>query len=215
MRLINGRTAEEYGGKLSRPSKMDVAGWSIPATRCRIGSALARQEGTTCSGCYALKGNFRRGAVKRIMEENYRKLMDPRAHWTQAMAALIRWTGEDRFRIFVSGDLQGENHLLNLIQIAEAVPGTKIWMPTREIATVQAVQRQLIWEGLEWPENLVARISGTMIDGPPPKRFRFTSTVVSEETPDTCPSSVKGGSCEDNGCTRCWTQEGDIPYLKH
>src|SRR4051812_32568264 len=46
---MNKKRAEELGGRLSYPSKMDVAAWGIPATRCRIGSLLAKVEGSTCS----------------------------------------------------------------------------------------------------------------------------------------------------------------------
>lgn len=51
IRTMNRKLAEEIGGKLSYPAKMDVASWGIPATRCRIGSALARVENSTCNDC--------------------------------------------------------------------------------------------------------------------------------------------------------------------
>ena len=35
IRAMNKRRAEELGGRLSYPSKMDCASWGIPATRCR------------------------------------------------------------------------------------------------------------------------------------------------------------------------------------
>lgn len=49
IRTMNRKRAEELGGRLSYPSKMDVAAWGIPATRCKIGSVLAQRPNTTCS----------------------------------------------------------------------------------------------------------------------------------------------------------------------
>ncbi len=213
IRTMNRKRAEEIGGRLSYPSKMDVASWGIPATRCRIGSVLARQEGTTCGDCYALKGSFRFKGVRDVLEGNYERLFNPL--WTPAMAAQWRWLGEDRARLFLAGDIQGVNHLLNIIRMCNAVPGTVFWMPSREVATILTVKRMLVETCLEWPTNLIDRVSASLVDGPPPRGFVYTSTVVTKATPDTCPSSIRGGSCADNGCTRCWHEEGDVPYLKH
>lgn len=203
---MNCLNAVEIGGKLSRPSKMDVASWGIPATRCRIGSLLAQQEGTTCNDCYALKGTFWFGNVKRMLENNYKKMFN--TFWTPAIAAQIHWLGEERFRWFMSGDLQGIPHLRNIIQICLATPEVCHWLPTRERETVLACREEI-------PKNLTIRASATRIDGPPPAWWNFTSTVVTVADAETCPSSVKGGSCADNACTRCWEQEGDIAYLAH
>src|SRR4051794_23258430 len=108
---MSGRQAEELGGKLSYPSKMDCPAWAISAFRCRIGSVLAQKENSTCRNCYALKGTFRFKNVNAVLEENYRKLWN--TAWTPAMVALIRWHATDRFRWFLAGDLQGKSHLLN------------------------------------------------------------------------------------------------------
>ena len=71
---MNKKRAEEIGGNLSYPAKMDVASWGIPATRCRIGALLTKVENSTCSECYAMKGTFRFKNVHDALEENYRKL---------------------------------------------------------------------------------------------------------------------------------------------
>ncbi len=47
--LLRGRLAERITGGLSYPSKMDCPAWGISATRCRIGSVLARQANSVCS----------------------------------------------------------------------------------------------------------------------------------------------------------------------
>jgi hypothetical protein len=112
---MNRKHAEELGGKLSHPSKMDVAGYGIDATRCLTGSKIREVTGSTCAACYALKGVFLFKNVKPVMQENYEKLKT--YLWTPAMAAQIRWLTEERFRWFVSGDLAGINHLSNVVQI--------------------------------------------------------------------------------------------------
>jgi hypothetical protein len=207
IRTMNRRRAEEVGGKLSYPSKMDVASWGIPATRCRVGSVLAEVEGSTCEHCYALnRGTFAFKNVKNLMEQNYQKLFN--TLWTPAMAAQIRWLGEERFRWFVSGDIQGINHLRNIIMVCLATPDVRHWLPSREAATVRALRDEI-------PANLTVRLSAALIDGRPPRDWAFTSTVVTVADADTCPSSVHGGSCADNKCVRCWEDEGNIAYLLH
>jgi hypothetical protein len=46
-------------GGLSRPSKMPGYAYNLPAIHCKTGSKLAAIPGTTCHGCYALKGRYR------------------------------------------------------------------------------------------------------------------------------------------------------------
>jgi hypothetical protein len=204
---MNARRAEEEGGRLSFPSKMDVAAWGISATRCNVGSRMREVTGSTCEGCYAMKGSFTFPGVKKVMEDNYRKLFN--VLWTPAMTAQIRWLAEERFRWFMAGDLQGVNHLRNIIQVCLATPEVCHWLPTRELDTVRRVMKMG-----PLPENLILRASGAMIDGDPPRGFEYTSTVVSDPEDATCPSSLDGGNCGDYGCTACWT-EPNVAYLRH
>ena len=46
-------------GGLSKPSKMPGYAYNLPAIHCKTGSKLAQVPGTTCHGCYALKGRVR------------------------------------------------------------------------------------------------------------------------------------------------------------
>src|SRR5207253_2204665 len=65
------RLAETITGGLSMISKMPCPSWGISAFRCRVGSVLARTEGTTCSTCYARKGRYSFGKVQAKLEERY------------------------------------------------------------------------------------------------------------------------------------------------
>ena len=46
-------------GGLSKPSKMPGYAYNLPALHCKPGAQLAQVPGTTCHGCYALKGRYR------------------------------------------------------------------------------------------------------------------------------------------------------------
>lgn len=186
---------------------MPCPSWGISAHRCNAGSRLAEQDNTVCSGCYARKGRYLFGNVKERLEKRYEGLFHEL--WTPAMIHLINWHCERYFRLFDSGDLQGENHLLNINTIAKNTPDVLIWMPSREIETIRSVQRRLR-EG--FAKNLIVRVSGNQVDGKPPKGFKHTSTVVTDPEKATCPSSLQFGKCE--GCRACW-EEGTVSYLKH
>ena len=120
-----------------------------------------------------------------VLEENYRKLMN--VLWTPAMAAQIRWLGEERFRWFLAGDLQGINHLRNVIQVCLATSKVCQWLPTRERGVLMACKDEI-------PDNLTPRLSATMIDGPAPTGWAWTSTVVSVADKVVC--AEDGGSCD-------------------
>lgn len=86
VREMTRRKAEEIGGKLSFPSKMDCPAWGIPAKHCRVGAKLAEVEGSTCSDCYAMKGSFTFPNVEKVLQENLvreyktdRQLLSPHA----------------------------------------------------------------------------------------------------------------------------------------
>jgi hypothetical protein len=202
--------AEQITGGLSWPRKMPCPSWGISATRCRIGSILAQQAGTVCHKCYALRGRYTFNTVQAKLEERYRGLFHPL--WTPAMIFLIRYYCDRYFRFFDSGDLQGMNHLRNIITIAEHTRDVCIWLPTREAELVRTVLREMG----ELPENLVIRVSAARIDGPPPKGFAHTSTVVSAAVAGTatCPAPEQGGTCAE--CRWCWDARlGNVIYRLH
>jgi hypothetical protein len=64
---MNATEAVAIAGTLSKPGKMPVHATSLPATACKVGARLVEVEGSTCSGCYALKGNYRFGNVQRAL----------------------------------------------------------------------------------------------------------------------------------------------------
>ena len=157
-----------------------------------------------CSDCYAMKGTYRFPAVQRKLEERYRGLFHPL--WTPAMAFLVGYYCDRYFRLFDSGDLQGANHLRNILTVARHVPDVRIWLPTREYETVRACAGDV-------PPNLTIRVSAHRVDGPPPAWWPTTSTVVSArgEGEGVCPAPEQDHSCGE--CRACW--ERDVPAVAY
>src|SRR4051794_4047939 len=135
------RLAERITGGLSWPSKMPCPAWGIPATRCRVGSLLAKQEGTVCHSCYALRNRYTFPAVQAKLEERYRGLASPL--WTPSMVFLIRWYAGRYFRWLDSGDIQGESHLQNILTICRHTQDVLHWLPTRDHEVVRACRADI------------------------------------------------------------------------
>lgn len=105
-------------------------------------------------------------------------------------------------------DVADTNHLRIIIQICLATRHILHWLPTKENSVVRECADLI-------PPNLRVRLSAATVDGPPPANWPWTSTVVTAATTDVCPASLKGGSCGTHACDRCWSDEANVPYLKH
>ena len=196
------KEARAIVGGLSKPGKMPCFSINLPATECKTGAKLARVPGTTCHGCYALKGRYRFKKTKEAMARRLRALVH--GSWTAAMVTLI--TGHKYFRWHDSGDLQGAQHLKNIFEVAKATPDTKHWLPKREYKLLQFMDPDII------PKNLLIRVSATKVNGPAPSWWPWTSTVST--TTKTCPAPDQGGKCLD--CRACWSRHTpNVVYAQH
>ena len=196
------KEASKIVGGLSVPGKMPCYSINLPATACNVGSILAKISGTTCHGCYALKGRYRFKKTKRAMARRLRAITGPL--WVKAMTALI--TGHKYFRWHDSGDLQGPAHLKNIIEVAKATPDAQHWLPTREHKLLELMDPDVL------PKNLLIRVSATKVNGPSPKWWPWTSTVST--TSKTCPAPDQGGKCRS--CRACWDRSvSNVTYAKH
>lgn len=221
---MNYGNALQLIGGLSKPSKMPWWSWSISAERCITGAKLAQNEGTVCSGCYALKGNYIWDNVKSAQERRLRGMESP--DFVEAFALVLtqlhsktrkrRDDGrtENRFRWLDAGDLQSVEMLEKINKIAALTPQIDHWLPTREVGIVNTFLEQ----GNEFAPNLVVRISATLVGELPKKRFAGlpVATVGCEEAPEAhnCRALVEQGNrCLD--CDRCWRVEADINYPLH
>ena len=201
------KEAEAVAGKLGKPSKMPGYAYGIPARACPVGAVLVKIQGSVCSGCYALKGRYVFPNVLNAQQKRLDSLKDPR--WVEALVYMITRRNCDYFRWHDSGDIQGLWHLENIVEVARRCPDTKFWIPTRETKVV----KQYLQQHGAFPSNLVVRVSGAMIDGPPPPSFPNTSTVTTSGAP-TCPAYQQGGVC--GACRACWDPRvGNVSYPKH
>jgi hypothetical protein len=200
------KEAEAIAGSLGKPSKMPGYSYGLPASRCQVGSVLAKLPNTVCSKCYALKGNYRFGNIQSALERRWRSITDPR--WVEALTFMIRFRNCEFFRWHDSGDIQSLDHLEKIVEVARRCTGTRFWLPTREKEYVHEYMRV---HGA-FPRNLVVRVSGTLIDGPPPAGFANTSTVVTDGA--TCPAHLQGNQCL--ACRACWDpRRKNVSYKKH
>ena len=196
------KEARQITGGLSAPNKMPGPSINLPAWNCITGLKLQAVKNSVCAGCYAMKGRYRFPNVREAMDRRLEALKDPR--WVDAMVTLI--TGEKWFRWHDSGDIQSPEHLKNIFEVCKRTPGTRHWMPTREVKFLKLMDPATV------PPNLIIRISSHMIDQGPVKHWPWTSTVVTAGK--TCPAAEQGNTC--GSCRQCWDRSvKNIAYPKH
>ena len=189
-------------GGLSAPGKMPCPSINLPAVACVTGSKLARVPGTTCHGCYALKGRYNFKYTKIAMARRLAALQDSR--WVRAMVTLME--GRKYFRWHDSGDIQSAWHLKRILEVCKQTPSTKHWLPTREARLLALMDPDII------PPNLIIRLSATKVDGAAGKSWPWTSTVSTKDK--TCPAPNQGGKCKS--CRTCWNKDiKNVQYAKH
>ena len=200
------KEAREITGGLSKPSKMPGPAYNLPASQCITGAKLVNVKGSTCSGCYALKGNYIRfPAVQKAMERRARSLVHD--SWITAMVTLIkkhRW-----FRWHDSGDLQSVQHLKNIFEVCKLTPDTRHWLPTREARFINLMDPDVV------PKNLKIVLSDHMNNQRvTPTWWPYTSGVTTDHNQVSCPSSKQGNKCLD--CRKCWDRNTKrVIYGKH
>ena len=190
-------------GGLSAPGKMPCPSINLPAAACITGQILAKVPGTTCHGCYALKGRYKFKNTKIAMARRLAAL--PNIRWVRAMVVLMK----DRkfFRWHDSGDIQSAWHLARILEVCKQTPDTKHWLPTRESRLLKFLDPDTV------PKNLLIRLSATKVNGAAPTSWPWTSTVTDGKD-KTCPAPDQGGKCKS--CRQCWTRSiKNITYAKH
>ena len=153
------KEAVKITGGLSSPGKMPCRSFNLPALiTCPLGRELAKQPGTSCSDCYALKGRYYFSNVKAAMNRRYKLLKSAiknpvkRWRWVQAMTFLINNQSPKYFRWHDSGDIFNADYLLMIFDVAYYTPRVHHWIPTKELALVSQ-HRHII------PSNVTFRIS--------------------------------------------------------
>ncbi len=209
---------EQLTGGLSKPSKMPGFAYSLPATRCILGSILAKKKGSVCSGCYALKGRYVFSNVTNAMERRFQAWKN-NPDWVRHMIELIgkkyrKKTGKDRvFRWHDSGDLQGPKHISDIVEIAYALPDIQFWLPTRENRMVS----QWLSCHCEFPPNLLVRVSMQMVGQKMTRSVaaeHIAYSTVGSSDGFACPAPKQGNECGD--CRACWDPSVEsVDYSLH
>ena len=192
---------------LSKPEKMPGFAYGIPAAECKTGSKLRLIPGSVCHGCYAFTGNYKRFPV--IVQVQYKRLESiQNPLWVEAMATVINSERVSKHKVFRwhdAGDVQDLDHLNKIFAVCKLTPTVQHWMPTSEAWIKDHLSR--------CPDNLIIRLSMTMIDQPAAGSWSNTSTVVTDGAA-TCPAPNQGGKCQD--CRACWSKDiKNISYGKH
>jgi hypothetical protein len=205
--LLTVKEAVAITGGLSDPDKLPGYSYNIPAYRCLLGSALRRVPDSVCSGCYAHVGRYVFPVVKSAMERRFKALKKSR--WEEGMVFLIsryaRTKGFNHFRWHDSGDLQGIWHLAKIASVCEGTPEVQHWLPTREGSIVREF-------GEAVPDNLVIRLSATMIDGKTKDIGLPISSVHRDPTsyPDAFICTAPDNHNKCGICRACWS-----PAVRH
>ena len=203
--------AKQIVVSLGKAGKMPCPTYNTPAKLCVTGSRLRKIKGSTCNGCYAMKGNYLFPNVAQGLYKRFNAFDHPR--FVEAMSYMInRYSKKSGyFRWFDSGDLNDRTMLQKIVEVCRKTPTIKHWLPTREVKIVKDYLK--IYK--EFPDNLLVRVSAPMIDGKPLK-FRWTSTVHHKEKPigHDCPSRFQENKCMD--CRACWDRKvKNVSYHKH
>jgi len=120
--------AKEITGSLSKPSKMPGHAYGLPAKECKTGGKLQKVKGSTCYGCYALKGCY---VFKVVQAAQYKRLKAIRHPlWVRAMAMQINSKKTKFFRWHDSGDIQDLKHLAKIFEVCRRSPDVQHWLPT-------------------------------------------------------------------------------------
>jgi hypothetical protein len=205
--------AKRATGGIGWPSKMPGGAIGLPAADCRTGQALAAGgvDGP-CADCYATKANYQYPSVQ-VSQARRLALLD-HPDWKRAMVWQIERLAEPYFRWHDSGDIQSERHLDNILDVCEATPAVRHWLPTQEWSLVRKVRRRR-----KFPRNLVVRFSARKYgDRPRMLVWRLWSSV--ERIPragrgrNVCPAPLQGNAC--GACRKCWDPKVKwVIYTKH
>lgn len=213
-------------GSLSSPGKMPCHSYGLPAAECNVGSKLraasTAERPTVCGDCYALKGSYRK--YPEVIPAQYRRLETVRAaladdtvraDWLAAMVTLIAWHSRESrvFRWHDSGDIQSVAHLQLIVDVADALPWVRFWIPTREAGILATWQRA----NGAFPANLNVRQSAALVDHfPDPKRAiqgrTFSAVAKNASYPKeshACPAYKQNGEC--GSCRACW--DTNVPIV--
>lgn len=197
--------------KLSKTSKLDgILSWSLQALDTCPGSKTSNGELVpACQGCYATTGNYRFSNVKAPREFNREDWK--RDSWVTDMVQAL--DSSRYFRWLDSGDIYDIRLAAKVLEVMEATPWVKHWLPTRMYKFAKFIP---VLEAMQKLPNVVVRyssdsVTGELVDGV------TTSTIFSDQVPAgafECKAYQNDGKC--NGCRACYDKDVKvIAYKAH
>lgn len=237
------KAAKARVGGLSRPSKMPGWGFGLSALDCNVGGRLRDVKGSTCSGCYAMKGRYAFSTTQKAQRRRWDILSADLAPggdvegWVSAMVflitreaakterALANYDGEDPTGWLASEGIR-DNRWFRWHDSGDLQSVRHLWVICEVARQTPGVRHWLPTReyqvvrtfkamGGEIPPNLTVRLSAHMVDGKAPGMGLPTSTVSSDGIPGegSCPAPTQGGECK--ACRACWLSPGNVDYHIH
>jgi len=139
--------------------------------------------------------------------------------WSDAMALLVdAFARGGHFRWFDSGDLQGPQHLEQILWVARRTPTVSHWLPTHETGIVRPRLDDI-------PSNLTIRISADAIGKATERSLGLPTSTVhrnpgepvraassKRSTSIECLAYLRGHRC--GSCRACWSPKvKNVSYL--
>lgn len=201
--------------RISKTSKLDgILSWSLQAVETCPGSKAA--DGglvEACRGCYATQGNYRFANVKAPRIEN--RTDWKRDGWTSDMVQAL--DSQRYFRWFDSGDVYDIRLARKILEVMQATPWVKHWLPTR---MHKFTKFDAVFAEMEQLPNVVIRRSGddVITVSKPVQAAKTSSVIIADDSVQTgaklCEAYRHEGKC--NGCRACYSKEVKlIAYPAH
>jgi hypothetical protein len=203
---------------LSAPSKMP--GFSFGTTAGLSCPGAHYGENAICSDCYAKKGRYIFGVVRRAQRTRFewaRLCMRSQLGRDQFTGHMTDTIGEAEvryprgyLRIHDSGDFFNPAYVRCWTQICAALPHMQFWAPTRSYRLLFA---PLLYQLAALP-NVTVRPSALLFGEAPPIIDGLAAGSGAAKTGYNCPASQQNNACGD--CRSCWTdKEKPIVYKLH
>lgn len=193
--------------RLSKTSKLDgILSWSLQALETCPASINA--DGSlvdACRGCYATTGNYNYPNVKAPRLENREDWK--REEWVSDMIKAL--DSQRYFRWFDSGDMYSLGLAEKILQVMQATPWVKHWLPTRML---KFSKFQAVIDQMQALPNVMIRFSSDSVTGE--HGPEHGSVIVSDPTQSKgflCRAYENEGRC--NGCRACYNK--DVPLISY
>ena len=196
---------------LSKASKVPCKSWSLQAGTTCPGSidSITKKPVAVCAGCYAKDGFYNMPGAVKVRDFNREDWK--RDGWVADMISALK--GQNYFRWFDSGDCYHPLLAAKILQVMQATPETKHWLPTKsyKIPRIRAILEQM-----KTLANVSVRFSSDSMIGE--YDADHGSTVVPyAETPTKatmCEAYTRDGKCGD--CRACWNKSvAVVAYPAH